>query len=57
MMVATSSKKIQEAKKMITSFRHYLTEYLEEGEEKDSVYQLSLSLFPLVDSHDEKEER
>lgn len=50
MMVATSQRKIQEAKRMITRFRRELCRFLEEDEsEKDTVYQLSVSLFPITE--------
>jgi transcriptional regulator with XRE-family HTH domain len=47
-MMATSRAKLQEAKLRIQKFRRELCDFLEAGEEKDAVYQLSLSLFPLV---------
>ncbi|MGE3973032.1 MAG: TIGR02147 family protein [Bdellovibrionales bacterium] len=48
MMMATSYKKIEKAKKMITKFRRELTAFLEDTDEKDSIYQLGISLFPLT---------
>ncbi len=48
MMMATSHKKLKEAKKRITKFRRELCDFLEDTDQKDSVYQLSISLFPLV---------
>lgn len=53
MMMATNKKKIKEAKILIRDFRRKLCDFLEdldEGEEYDSIYQLSLSLFPLSGS-------
>ena len=50
MMMATHSSKVLEAKKRIRKFRQELCEFLEDTEEKDTVYQLSMSLFPLVES-------
>lgn len=52
MMMATNSNKIQIAKKRITKFRRELCAYLEDCAPKDSVYQLSLSLFPLDKKHE-----
>lgn len=50
MMMATSAAKIEEAKRMVQAFRRELCDFLESGNEKrDSVYQLSISLFPLID--------
>ncbi|MBX9769465.1 MAG: TIGR02147 family protein [Bdellovibrionales bacterium] len=47
MMMATSFEKLKKAKEMIRDFRRHLTAFLEEGEDKDAVFQLSISLFPL----------
>lgn len=47
MMMATSVKKINEAKKRITKFRRELCEFLEDTSQKDSVYQLGIALYPL----------
>ncbi|MEK6705212.1 MAG: TIGR02147 family protein [Bdellovibrionota bacterium] len=49
MMVATHSSKIIEAKKRIKKFRRELAEFLEDCKTKDTVYQLGVSLFPLVE--------
>jgi uncharacterized protein (TIGR02147 family) len=54
MMMATHSSRILEAKKRITAFRRELTEYLEQAPTKDSVYQLSISLFPLTEIQSDK---
>ena len=48
MMVATNEAKINEAKDMITAFRRQLTEFLEDTNEKTTVYQTSFSLFPIL---------
>jgi len=48
MMVTTSPKKIAQAKEMLTQFRRQLTTFLEEAEEKTCVYQMSFSLFPIL---------
>lgn len=50
MMMATSFSKIAEAKKRIRAFRQELCGFLEDTKEKDAVYQLSISLFPLYES-------
>lgn len=50
MMMATSSSKIAEAKKRIRAFRQELCDFLEDSEEKDTVYQLAISVFPLTES-------
>lgn len=55
-MMSCSRDKIDEAKDMITQFRRQLSDFLEDSTEKDSVYQLSISLFPLIIS-DEGEEQ
>lgn len=49
-MMATSSKKLTEAKKMIANFRKELCEFLEDTkeDEKDSVFQLGVALYPLT---------
>jgi len=49
MMVATSPERIAQAKDMITLFRRELTNFLEESEEKSAIYQMSVSLFPLIE--------
>ena len=49
MMMATDAKRITEAKKRITAFRRELCEFLEAAPKKTAVYQLSVSLFPLVE--------
>ena len=48
-MMATSRSKLAAAKVLIRKFRLSLCEFLEDCEDKDSVYQLSVSLFPLLD--------
>ncbi len=49
MMMATSYSKIAEAKKRIKVFRRELCEFLEEGMLKETVFQLTLSLFPIIE--------
>lgn len=56
MMLSTSPEKIIKAKKMITKFRRELTYFLEDTEDKTAVYQLSVSLFPLINIKEEKGE-
>ncbi len=48
MMMATSKKKIKEAKKRIQEFRRSLCEFLEDEPNKDAVYQLGISLYPIA---------
>lgn len=48
-MMATSRAKLAAAKVLIRKFRLSLCEFLEDCGEKDSIYQLSVSLFPLLD--------
>lgn len=43
------STRIEEAKKKIAAFRRELMVFLESGEKKDSVFQMSISLFPIVE--------
>jgi transcriptional regulator with XRE-family HTH domain len=50
--MAIDTTRIPEAKNMIKRFRRELMEYLEGGESKDAVFQLSVSLFPI--SHRKK---
>ncbi|MBC7430240.1 MAG: TIGR02147 family protein [Bacteriovorax sp.] len=50
--MAIDKLRITEAKNMIKRFRRELMEYLEGGESKDAVFQLSISLFPI--SHRKK---
>lgn len=50
MMMAINPEKMAEAKRMIQKFRRELCELLEDSETKESVYQLSISLFPLVEN-------
>lgn len=47
-MMATSSKKINEAKSLIKDFRRKLCAFLEDTEDLDTVYNVSISLFPLT---------
>ncbi len=50
MMMATHTDKIQEAKLKIKQFRRELCAFLEDTTEKNAVFQLSVSLFPLAES-------
>jgi uncharacterized protein (TIGR02147 family) len=50
-MMATDAARIAGAKKMITKFMFDLCRFLEKSNRKDSIYQLSISLFPLVKTH------
>lgn len=43
------SARLEEAKKKIAAFRRELMVFLESGEKKDTVYQMSISLFPIVE--------
>lgn len=46
MMMATSLGRIKQAKILITQFRRELRQFLEEADDKDTLLQLSISLFP-----------
>lgn len=46
-MFASSKSRMLEAKQMIKAFRHKLCQFMEESPEKDTVYELSVALFPL----------
>lgn len=53
--MAIPLRKMEQAKQMIKEFRRQLSAYLESDEmEKDAVYQLSVSLFPVSQLSDEK---
>lgn len=47
MTMAISTENIPKAKKLIDKFRRDITKLLENAEEKDAVYQLGVSLFPV----------
>jgi uncharacterized protein (TIGR02147 family) len=47
-LMATHSSRIAAAKKIISKFRHELCAFLEDCDEKDSVYTLSAALFPVA---------
>lgn len=47
MTVAIDSCKLKEAKQRIKKFRRELCEFMQDGNEQDEVYQLSISLFPV----------
>jgi uncharacterized protein (TIGR02147 family) len=55
MTMAVSSDRLEKAKEKIKKFRRDLMDFLEGGEEKDRVYQLTISLFPV--SYNNKENR
>ena len=57
MMMATRMDKVPQAKKMIRNFRRRLCDFLEEGDGKDTVFQLGVSLFPLVQISDQKQQK
>lgn len=54
MMMATSLERMAEAKQKIKKFRRELCEFLESAKDKDSVFQLSISLFPVVEESKEE---
>lgn len=54
MMMATDASRIAGAKKMVTKFMLDLCSFLEKSDQKDSIYQLSVSLFPLIKTHPKK---
>lgn len=49
MLLASHPSKVLEAKDKISKFRRELTEFLEDTEEKTELYQMSFSVFPLID--------
>lgn len=49
MTMAIDSSRLPAAKEKVKKFRRELCDFLEGGTKKDSVYQLSISLYPLVD--------
>ncbi len=53
-MMATNSNKILKAKEMITAFRKQLCEFLEDTDDKNSVYQLGVGLYPITKVKNEK---
>ncbi|MBX9767694.1 MAG: DUF4423 domain-containing protein [Bdellovibrionales bacterium] len=46
-MMASSKEKLNQAKEMIDRFRKELSDFLEDGNQKDTLYQLQVGLFPL----------
>lgn len=48
MTMAIDSTKLPQAKTMIKKFRRDLSAFLENGKQRDAVYQLSVSLFPMT---------
>lgn len=57
MMMATNKSKLEEAKRRIDEFRYSLCEFLEDCSERDAVFQLSVSLFPLAENITENENK
>lgn len=53
MTMAISTEKLEQAKAMIGRFRRKISKFLEEGETKDEVYHINISLFPLTDVEDQ----
>ena len=51
MTMAISRSRVKEAKARIQRFRRDLSDFLEAGAAKDAVYQLSVSLFPVTQTH------
>lgn len=49
MTVAINMKRIDEAKEMLKEFRRKMASHFEQDAERDAVYQISLSLFPITD--------
>lgn len=49
MMITTSHARLEQAKKMIKTFRRELAQFLEQEECPDTIYQLSISFFPLTE--------
>ncbi len=54
MTMAVDSSRIPAAKQKIKNFRRSLCAFLEDGDNRDAVYQLSISLFPLTKGEDLK---
>jgi plasmid maintenance system antidote protein VapI len=54
MTMAISTRRLPEAIEKITSFRRELCAFLEQDGDRDEVYQLSISLFPLTQIHTRK---
>lgn len=52
-MMATNKQKIAQAKEMICDFQRQLSNFLEDTEEKDAIYQVAISLFPTTELSDE----
>lgn len=52
--LAINSKKINEAKKLIETFRRQLGEFLSAGNDLDEVYQFSISLYPVTNNFKNK---
>lgn len=51
MIMATNQKKVDDAQKMIAKFRDKLVAFLEDCDDKNAVFCLHTSLFPLTDSN------
>lgn len=56
-MMATSTAKLHEAKRRIAQFRRELCEFLEDTDDKNAVYQMSFSLFPLTQISDSRSKK
>jgi transcriptional regulator with XRE-family HTH domain len=54
MTMAVSARRLAEAIEKITVFRRELCAFLEQDDERDEVYQLSISLYPLTQLHSRK---
>ncbi len=48
MIVAVNPKRLEEVRKRVDTFRRELTDYLEKDKDRDSVYTLLISFFPLT---------
>lgn len=57
MTIAVDFDRLDDAKKMIRSFRRKLATYLETGPKRDEVYHLSIALYPLTKISSGTEER
>ena len=53
-MMATNTEKLIQAKKMIKNFRRKLCQFMEDVDDYDCVYQLSLSIFPITETNNEE---
>ena len=53
MTMAINAEKLEQAKAMIGRFRRKISKFLEQGDSKDEVYHITISLFPLTNTEDE----